>query len=339
MHFLIIGAGWYGCHLALKLLDSGHTVKIVDKTNRIFQGSSSKNQNRLHIGFHYPRSSDTIVECIKGYYKFGELYKDCLVKFNMNYYLISKIGSYINVNEYCNIYTQHDLSYNIVSGSMPLEIINIETPIIQVEEQYINHKIACAYFENRLNSYICNIPNRDICNTVQGIIDYTSDSHNRYDYIINCTFNHLEPIEYECYELFLTLLYKIDAPQIFSYTLMDGPFFSIYPYDIDNHIYTVTSVVHGVLYRGNTPNFNYTTELITSRKQLIEQQIKGYIPIWSDKAIYIDYFTSWKTKHNTTTDDRSLRYSVNDNIITLYGGKITGIFEAERILFELLKDK
>lgn len=341
MNFLIIGSGWYGCHLACKLIEAGHTVKIVDKTNRVFQGSSSKNQNRLHLGFHYPRSPDTIIECLRGYSKFIESYSNCLYKFTDNIYLISKINSHVTIDTYLATYRNHDISYNIITSTLPLEITNVETPVIQVEEQYINHRIAQANFEDKLNAHVINIPDRTICNTLQGIIDYATscDESSKYDYVINCTFNHLEPIDFEFYELFLTLLYKIDTPNIFSYTLMDGPFFSIYPYDIDNKIYTVTSVVHGILYRGRTPMYNYTITQVEDRKVSIEQQIKEYIPTWSDKATYVNHFVSWKTKHNTTTDDRSLRYEMKGNVISFYGGKITGIFEAERILFDLLKDK
>ena len=81
MRILIIGAGWYGCHLATVLLKRGIYVYIVDKSNDFFQGSSSKNQNRLHLGYHYPRSDDTITECKEGYTQFCEQYANIIVKF------------------------------------------------------------------------------------------------------------------------------------------------------------------------------------------------------------------------------------------------------------------
>ena len=64
-NFCIIGAGWYGCHIGLYLKDKGHNVKIFEKESRIFSGSSGFNQFRLHKGFHYPRSSETIDEIKK----------------------------------------------------------------------------------------------------------------------------------------------------------------------------------------------------------------------------------------------------------------------------------
>lgn len=49
MKIAIIGAGWIGCHLAHKLKNN-HKITIYDKED-IFSGSSSNNQNRLHLGF------------------------------------------------------------------------------------------------------------------------------------------------------------------------------------------------------------------------------------------------------------------------------------------------
>jgi len=46
---IIIGAGWYGCHIGLYLKRKGYNIKIFDKENDIFQGSSGYNQFRLQM--------------------------------------------------------------------------------------------------------------------------------------------------------------------------------------------------------------------------------------------------------------------------------------------------
>ena len=65
----IIGAGWFGCYLAY-ILKKKFEVKIFEKEKNIFLGASGNNQNRLHRGFHYPRSFKTIQESKNGYKKF-----------------------------------------------------------------------------------------------------------------------------------------------------------------------------------------------------------------------------------------------------------------------------
>ena len=71
---LIIGAGWYGCHLGLHLKEKGFNVSIYEKEKDIFMGSSGRNQFRLHQGYHYPRSSLTIRETKKNFLRFKKKY-------------------------------------------------------------------------------------------------------------------------------------------------------------------------------------------------------------------------------------------------------------------------
>ena len=61
----IIGAGWFGCYIGYELIKSGYDIKIFEKEKNIFLGASGFNQNRLHLGFHYPRSYKTISESKK----------------------------------------------------------------------------------------------------------------------------------------------------------------------------------------------------------------------------------------------------------------------------------
>ena len=67
MKIAIIGAGFFGSTIALKLSEQ-HTVHLYEKENNILNGASKVNQFRFHMGFHYPRSQRTIKE-IKSSYK------------------------------------------------------------------------------------------------------------------------------------------------------------------------------------------------------------------------------------------------------------------------------
>ena len=48
----------------------GKKFFIFEKGSEIFTQSSYKNQNRLHLGFHYARSYKTRKLCRDGHYKF-----------------------------------------------------------------------------------------------------------------------------------------------------------------------------------------------------------------------------------------------------------------------------
>jgi len=322
MKFLIIGAGWYGCHLADYLISVGSDVTIIDKANAIFTGSSFRNQNRLHLGFHYPRSTDTITECQQGYKLFKERYPDIREPLINNFYFVSTTLSHMNATDYITTMQQSNIHTKLVQQlptGLP-EVCNMFPSIIQVEEEYINPFKARDYFVKRLGPYLKQY-NPDISG---------------YDMILNCTYNHYKPIEFQIYELFLTLLYFIPVDEPFAYTVMDGPFFSIYPYDKDRKLYTVTSVIHGPVYKGRIPEFEMTGEILENRRTLIEEQIQHYIPEFKKVAEYNSYYTSWKTKHASTTDDRTVKWKMEGNMLSIYGGKITGIFEAEQILKNIM---
>lgn len=60
MNIAIIGAGWFGCLIADELLKRNYKVRIFERENEIFNNASGNNQNRLHLGFHYPRSKNCL---------------------------------------------------------------------------------------------------------------------------------------------------------------------------------------------------------------------------------------------------------------------------------------
>jgi hypothetical protein len=331
MKILIIGGGWYGCHLSKFLLENNINFTIVDKANKLFTGSSFKNQNRLHLGFHYPRSDNTIIECQKGFLKFINKYNHLCNPINNNFYFISSQNSYINNHEYMKKMIECNNSFVEYDKKLPIDILNVELPVIKVNEQYINPFKSQQYFSELLSSHLKHI------NSFQNINDILSQLNDHYDIVVNCTYNQLNPINFDHYELYVTLLYKINVSETFAYTIMDGPFFSIYPYDIENNIYTLTSVIHGIAYKGNVPQYSLTTEELNNIISKMNAQILEYIPSWNNIATYYSYYTSWKTKFDTINDDRSLQYSFDGKILNFYGGKITGIFEAENILKSILK--
>lgn len=333
MKILVIGAGWYGCHLSFVLKKDGHEITLVDRTNNFFSGASSKNQNRLHLGFHYPRALKTIEECLKGYPRFLKLYGEVTEDISNNIYFIIPQTSFVSFNNYINVYK--DQSYKLIHTCLlQIPVINTEPYGIIVNEKYINPEKSFNFFKDHLII----TPLYDCFSSIDQI---QGQFESPFDLILNCTYNQLEPIMYEDYELFLTLLYEIDTPEVFAYTFMDGPFFSIYPYKLEERLYTITHVKHCVLYKGHCLLESDVSflESIKERKNLIESEIMNYLPSWDKIVTYKGYYTSWKTKHNNISDDRSLKFEKRDNILSFYGGKITGIFEAENIVRSVIDEK
>ena len=105
-NILIIGAGIHGLTLSFELAED-HNVFIIDENPDIFMGSSQGTHNRIHLGYHYPRSIETIIECQNGYDVFFKKYRDCLV-FPDFYYAIEK-NSLITSSTYKKVMESQNL--------------------------------------------------------------------------------------------------------------------------------------------------------------------------------------------------------------------------------------
>ena len=80
MKVAVIGAGWMGAHISNVLNIKGYDVKIFESKKKIFLGMSGHNTNRLHMGYHYPRSLITRKQSINGYNKFIKEYPNLYKK-------------------------------------------------------------------------------------------------------------------------------------------------------------------------------------------------------------------------------------------------------------------
>lgn len=333
MKACILGAGWYGCHAALVLQRLGVSVTILDREG-IFAGASSKNQNRLHRGYHYPRSIETIEECRTGHGKFLASYGDCVTAFPQNYYLIHK-DSKVSLDAYREIFrgwshTEHPIS------ELGMRAENIEAIMFAVDEKFIDSGAAKKRMERDLASVLMlqdspRIEIRDSDILVDGV---------SYDFVLNCTNNQYVPVPIPyspTYETVASFLYTAtDSPFPRGLTLMDGPFFSLFPYDITQKVYTLTHVVHSVLARG--PVGNEVRCDIDDARAAAEADVRKVFPTLLDGLVYTGYFTSKKTKYEFVTDDRSIRTFRQGRYLSVSGGKITGIFEMEPILRKMLED-
>ena len=88
----IIGGGFYGCYIAKKIKEnySNIDVEIFEKNKNLIAEAGKNNQYRLHLGFHYPRSLETIKQTQKGSKIFINEFKKFISKPKRNIYLIHK---------------------------------------------------------------------------------------------------------------------------------------------------------------------------------------------------------------------------------------------------------
>jgi len=108
----VIGAGIFGCCIASELAKSGYEVILIEQDSDIMQRASKLNHNRIHYGFHYPRSARTARQSLDGLITFFLQFKDSIVSGFPNYYMISKKNSHVTTDEYIYFCDKLGISYD-----------------------------------------------------------------------------------------------------------------------------------------------------------------------------------------------------------------------------------
>ena len=332
---IIIGSGWYGLHIA-NLLQNNYNITILEKNSDILSGSSSHNQNRLHLGYHYPRCSKTRNLSLKGYEKFIKKYGKLIDDFDNNYYAISK-NSFIDFDTYLQIYSIPEYKHSIIKNTF---LKNIDENLIKTNEKIINSNKVKSYFISKLK---CNIKlNYEVCKIEKSNDKLIINDNLVCDMVFNCSNNFLNisPIlnNKYIYEFTISLVYeRVKFKNSFgAITLMDGNFFSIYPMDISNNYYTVTHVKYTPLKKSfnidDIINTKIDEKKVKEIKELMETDIIKYYSDFKNEFKYKRYFCAYKCKLNMTNDSRKCNISEKNNIISINCGKITGIFIVEEYL-------
>jgi hypothetical protein len=326
MKIAIIGGGWVGCHLAKKLI-SDHDVRIYDKNKNLFEGSSYKNQNRLHLGYHYARNHKTRELCKNTFQKFIEEYEFLISDVNTNLYCVPHKKSLIDYRTFIKIFDDYD------HEEFKCDNLKVEG-CLKTNEKHINFKKAKKYFNELLKD---NFIQEEI------LTDDIVDLQNEYDLVINCTNNFIrnKTDEDSFYEVTISLLYeKINKTNFDALTLVDGTLFSIYPYE--DNIYTVTDVEYTPMKRFNSVEGvkEYLSEIKNSdvllRKQKIEDRILFFYPKFSQDFEYRDYFIAVKSKTPNDSDDRSPIITTEKNLINIFTGKIQGVYLIEEFVMNFI---
>jgi uncharacterized protein with NAD-binding domain and iron-sulfur cluster len=340
MKVAIVGAGWYGCHLAVTLLQRGVSVDIFEKSNSTISGASRYNQNRLHQGFHYPRDYSTRVQSHEGFDWFMEHYSNLIQSVNNNIYGIANKFSNLDFNTYLQIMRASGLRFsNDIKEAISGKFNNVEGMIITTEMMILNNR-ASAYFDDVLSKHIQF--NTEILLSDESVLN---DMKKEYDYLIDCTWGcskDIPGLDYY-YEPCIYFYYEKKTSEDFAFTLMDGDFFSIYPYSDER--YTVTSVK-------NTPISQVTryTEVddcfkmakkksyIDAKRILFESEIEQYYPGFRNDFEYVKPVYSLKTKMVSVSDFRGCVVVSDDRVISVFSGKIDTLHVAEKEVMRIINE-
>jgi len=345
MKICIIGAGWFGCHIAYKLMKEGHDIRIFEKEKKIFLNASGNNQNRLHRGFHYPRSEKTIKISKEGFTKFKKEYGFLTREIENNIYSIADSNeSKLNFKTYCSVLRKSKLKYKkLNSRDYPINNFTNLEGSIKCNEELILLSKAINFFQEKLSNKIKY--NYKVEKILKKEKKFFIDNQ-IFDYVIDCSgfqlkLNNIKKLKYEYCAIFLYK--KKNNKKNFSLTIMDGPFFTLYPWNNKND-YGLYSVKYSRLIKNdnihnlekkvlNKINKNYLKKI----KIIIEKNFEKFYPNFKKEFKFKEYLLSYRTLIENKLDTRICQIYNNDKVITVFPGKIDHIFYAYKEVKKCLK--
>ena len=349
MKIAVIGAGIFGITTAIKLARQ-HDVSIFERNSDILKGASDVNQCRIHRGYHYPRSPKTTLQVLNSEVEFLEEFSDAIINGTENYYCISKSDSYITSDDYINFCKKHNLEFSKIN----LDIVDTNSVdlCVKVKEKLFDYEKLKKKCWEKLNK-----------SGVKVLLNTKADKEifEKFDFVVIATYADINSLltnykekqhnyQFEiCEKIFLEL------PQEFhnkSIVIMDGPFLSIDPVGTKNY-FIIGDVVNTVHSR-NVGKFPKIDEkfLPLLDKGLIKNPPFTKLNLFLDsgsrffpkfnEAKYVGSSFSIKTvlpEANSTDDRPTLVERIDENIITIFSGKISTCMDAANQVEKLIKSK
>ncbi|CAN5894596.1 hypothetical protein BH23PLA1_BH23PLA1_12720 [soil metagenome] len=96
----IIGGGFFGCMIALRLRESLRHVVVLEAGNRLLGRASYANQARVHNGYHYPRSFLTAFRSRVNFPRFVGDFEDCIDSGFEKYYAVARRFSKVSAAQF-----------------------------------------------------------------------------------------------------------------------------------------------------------------------------------------------------------------------------------------------
>ena len=330
----IIGSGIFGLLSAIKLSKISEKIDIFEKEKNSFQNATIFNHNRHHYGYHYPRSKETVEQCINSKIKFEKKYKDCL-DFNFkNYYAISQYNTKVDAEVYENFLKNFNLKYKIQNSNLIFNNKTIEKIFLVNEGIYNAKKI-----QNKLIKKIKKIKKINIeYNTEIKKINFNDKFYlnsnkkefKSYDYVLNCSYSNINELlkkkrEFYEYNLQQMAVIKIKKFPRFGATVMDGEFPSILPVANTKDLYYFAHVKYSQIIKkisNSIPSeFFVKKNYISNYKKILKESLNYFLIL--KYAEYIRSFYSTRLVKKNIDDSRMTEITEPvKNYFNVISGKI-----------------
>ncbi len=354
---IVIGGGIFGCLTAIELSKKGLRVQLHEKNDQIMIGASLNNQNRLHLGYHYPRDLETASQCQKGFKAFKTRFSECILEKFCNAYFISSTESNVEFTDYKKFCEEANLPIRKIDLDNFIPTLkNIDGGLFTDEVVY-DSAILKILVSKELEKESVDVVTKSNVKSVYekgiGFVIKTEQESCETRSVVNCTYANFNDFNKELgldsqrlqYELTIVPIIKwrkgLDPIGI---TVMDGKFFTVLPFGkTDNYLlYHVDHTVQETIVDSHYPTEWRNTKDYVDEDVAIQafNKMKRASSKWLPSILdaeYIDYLTTVRVVlADVESSDRrpSLisRANLSSPFYTLFSGKIDhSIWVAEEI--------
>lgn len=345
MKIAVVGAGIFGITIATVLAKNGFNVDLYEKEKDILTHASGINQYRVHRGYHYPRSDETILTCLSGEKEFLEMYGECILDDDIeHYYCVAKEGTRISGEECKKVFDKFCLEYEEKDSGVTNN--NNLSLSVKVKEFLFDPVILKEICMKNIKKFGVNL----LLNT-----EAKKESMGDYDLTVVATYsennswienfpNAQKDYQYEiCEKLVLKLPEKFNKKSV---VIFDGDFMCIDPFGRTGY-FAMGNVIHAVHERqiGKKAEINEKYKQVlnkgviknppfTNYDKFIETA-EGFFP-GVNKAEHIGSMFTVRTvlPYRDHDDARpTIVEQIDDNLVTVFSGKIpTCVNAANQVL-------
>lgn len=333
----VAGAGIYGATIAIRLAQQGHDVRLFDPLG-ILRAASVINQFRIHSGYHYPRSPETITETLEARAEFSMAFAPAIVRNSRHYYAIPHEGSQTPPD----LFEQVMAKYSLVCNRCRPEWMNFDfiDRCYEVDEQIYDPDVLRDLIERRI---------KDLGVRFERHV-FTAEMRPDYDFVVWATYG-LGPsrglFKIAKYQVAEKILIEL-PPELrgISLVVVDGPFTAFDPYGSSerslfgsakntNHWTTTDpnqAVPEPYARLLNGPSF---APVDFSRFDAMKNDSALAVPASKD-AVYLGSRFTIRVVENNPAQDRRTLYVQEPapGELHIFSGKVVGAVKAARIVCE-----
>jgi hypothetical protein len=333
----VAGAGIYGANIAIRLAEEGHNVRLFDPLG-LMRAASVINQYRIHSGYHYPRSPETISETIEARAEFMAAFEPAIVRNSLHYYAIPKEGSQTPPELFERVMAQ----YNLVCKPCRPQWMDfgLIDRCYEVDEQIYDPDVLRNLVESRIKALGMPFEHRA----------FTPEMRPDYDFVVWSTYGLgpslglFKSAKYQVAEKILIALPPV--LRHISLVVVDGPFTAFDPYGSSewslfgsakntNH-WTTTDPREPIPERYasllNAPGF---APIDFSRFDAMRQDSTLAVPASRDAVYLGSRFTMRVVENNPLQDRRTLYvHETAPGELHIFSGKVVGAVKAARLICE-----